>query len=207
MNDPEKPGNTCGRSSARNVAGGIVGQLYHIASVEYWCGDLCRKVAWTGFAGSRPSRYHAAMQWLLHGPMTSAVPEALRRHGHTAHDLAEAGLPPEAPLADVLMIGRQKQWDILTTSQALVEAVYELDFWLNRSMVLLQLDDGGDVEQDDAIDRLFARYKRLTPGRLYTVTNSRVKVRQLPSRGLSSSAKGIMRSRDKQTKGHREKES
>ena len=40
----------------------------------------------------------------------------------------------------------------------------------------LQLE-GGDVEQDDAIDRLFARYKRLTPGRLYTVTASRVKVR------------------------------
>jgi len=40
----------------------------------------------------------------------------------------------------------------------------------------------GDVEQDDAIDRLYARYKRLTPGRMYTVTGSRVKIRQLPQR-------------------------
>jgi hypothetical protein len=48
-------------------------------------------------------------------------------------------------------------------------------------MVYLQLD-GGDVEQDDAIDRLFKRYKRLSPGRLYTVTAARVKVRQLPTR-------------------------
>jgi hypothetical protein len=47
--------------------------------------------------------------------------------------------------------------------------------------VFLQLP-GADVEQDDAIDRLFTRYKRLTPGRLYTVTETRVKVRQLPSR-------------------------
>jgi hypothetical protein len=42
--------------------------------------------------------------------------------------------------------------------------------------------EGGDVEQDDAIDRLFTRYKRLAPGRLYTVTGARVKVRQLPER-------------------------
>jgi predicted GTPase len=40
----------------------------------------------------------------------------------------------------------------------------------------------GDLEQDDAIDRLFARYKRLTPGRLYIVTPGRVKVRQLPTK-------------------------
>jgi hypothetical protein len=39
---------------------------------------------------------------------------------------------------------------------------------------------GGAVEQDDAVDRLFTRYKRLTPERLYTVTETRVKVRQLP---------------------------
>ena len=48
-----------------------------------------------------------------------------------------------------------------------------------RSVVYLHLE-GGDVEQDDAVTRLFERYKRLTPGRLYTVTASRVKVRQLP---------------------------
>ena len=34
----------------------------------------------------------------------------------------------------------------------------------------------------DAIDRLFARYKRLSPRRLYTVTATRVKIRQLPGR-------------------------
>jgi hypothetical protein len=47
-------------------------------------------------------------------------------------------------------------------------------------MVFLQLT-GGEVEQDDAIDRLFARYKSPKPGMLYTVTENRVKVRQLPA--------------------------
>jgi hypothetical protein len=60
-------------------------------------------------------------------------------------------------------------------------APFELGVPFGRSIVFLQLE-GGDVEQDDAIDRLFKRYKRLSPGRLYTVTTSRVKVRQLPTR-------------------------
>lgn len=121
------------------------------------------------------------MQWLLHGPMTSAVGEALKRHGHTTHDMNDLGLPPAADLRDVLKMADAKQWDILTTDGALSVAPFELDYWFGRSIVYLQLE-GGDVEQDDAIDRIFQRYKRLTPGRLYTVTTTRVKVRQLPSR-------------------------
>ena len=31
-----------------------------------------------------------------------------------------------------------------------------------------------------AIERLLERYRRLTPGRLYTITPNRVKIRQLP---------------------------
>ncbi len=50
-----------------------------------------------------------------------------------------------------------------------------------RSVVFLQLE-GGDVEQDDAVTRLFDRYKRLAPGRIVTVTATRVKIRQLPGR-------------------------
>jgi hypothetical protein len=69
----------------------------------------------------------------------------------------------------------------MTTDAAMSAAPFLLDYWFQRSMVYLQLE-GADIEQDDAIDRLFKRYKRLTPGRLYTVTGSRVKVRQLPGR-------------------------
>ena len=121
------------------------------------------------------------MRWLLHGPMTAAVGDALRRHGHEAVDLVTAGLPPAADPHDVLTAANQGQRDILTTDATLSAAPYLLDFWFQRSIVYLQLD-GGDVEQDDAVDRLFKRYKAPVPGRLYTVTGSRVKVRQLPGR-------------------------
>ncbi len=127
------------------------------------------------------TRYDAAMRWLLHGPMTAAVAEALVRHGHSAKNMIELGLPPEADPANVLQAAEAAQLDILTTDAILPDAVFKLDVWLKRSMVYLQLD-GGDVEQDDAVDRLFERYPRLTPGRLYTVTGSRVKIRQLPGK-------------------------
>ncbi len=95
------------------------------------------------------------------------------------------GLPAELDPAQVLSVAQAGQLDILTTAATLSSAPYLLHLPFNRSIVYLQLE-GGDVEQDDAIDRLFSRYKRLTPNRLYTVTASRVKVRQLPSsKGIS----------------------
>ena len=121
------------------------------------------------------------MRWLLHGPMTAAVAEALKRHGHQASAMAEVNLPPETAPVDVLLFAHKAQLDVLTTDGALAEAPFLRAQPFGRSVVYLQLE-GGDVEQDDAIDRLFDRYKRLAPGRLYTVTASRVKVRQLPSR-------------------------
>ena len=123
------------------------------------------------------------MRWLLHGAMSSAVADALVRHGHTAQNMSELGLPPATDAATVLKTADAAQLDILTTDASLSSAVFLLDIWLKRSMVYLQLE-GADIEQDDAIDRLFDRYKRLTPGRLYTVTGSRVKVRQLPGKHL-----------------------
>jgi hypothetical protein len=120
------------------------------------------------------------MRWLLHGPMTSAVSDSLVRHEHKVTEAAAAGLPPEAGPTVVLQAAHKGQYDLLTTDGTLAEAPFQAATPFDRTIVYLQLE-GGDVEQDDAIDRLFARYKRLTPGRLYTVTASRVKVRQLPS--------------------------
>ena len=119
------------------------------------------------------------MRWLLHGPMTSAVADALVRHGHRAQSMTDAGLPPEASPAEVLEFAHKGQLDVLTTDGPLAEAPFLMPTKFARTIVYLQLE-GGDVEQDDAVTRLFDRYKRLTPGRLYTVTASRVKVRQLP---------------------------
>lgn len=119
------------------------------------------------------------MRWLLHGKLSTSIPEALKRHGHEVCE--PVGITPELDLEAILDVAKKEQLDLLTADPAMAQAPFDLDFWFNRSMVFLQLE-GGEVEQDDAIDRLFDRYKRLTPGRLYTVTGKRVKVRQLPTK-------------------------
>src|SRR4051812_2440210 len=119
------------------------------------------------------------MQWLLHRSMTFAVGEALKRHKHQVHEMPELELPADAAPAEVFNAAQKKQWDILTTDAALAEVPFSQNQPFNRTIVHLHLE-GGDVEQDDAIDRLFERYKRLAPRRLYTVTPTRVKIRQLP---------------------------
>jgi len=118
------------------------------------------------------------MQWLLHGAMTAAVAEALKRHEHQVHQIAELQASDPAP-SEILKAAQKKQWDILTTDSALADTPFAENVPFNRTIVHLHLE-GGDVEQDDAIDRLFERYKRLSPRRLYTVTPTRVKIRQLP---------------------------
>jgi hypothetical protein len=119
------------------------------------------------------------MRWVLHGNVANAVRDALVRHEQKPADVAELGLADGSSPFDFFKTAQQKQFDVMTTDGALVNAIFDEKIFYNRVVVFLQLE-GGDVEQDDAIDRLFARYPRLTPGRLYTVTGSRVKVRQLP---------------------------
>ena len=121
------------------------------------------------------------MRFLLIGqpPPAPAVAEALVRHGHQAMAPESLGLTNESPKQEVIEAAEKAQLDILTADPDLVEAPYEHQIWFKRTIVFLQLE-GGDVEQDDAVDRLFERYKRLNPRRVYTVTGTRVKIRQLP---------------------------
>lgn len=121
------------------------------------------------------------MRWLLHGNLTSAVAANLHRREDVTQTLADAGIAPETPPAELLKLAHSKQLDIMTTDAELAEAPFAGGINFGRSIVLLAVETG-DVEQDDAVDRLFERYKRLTPGRLYVVTASRVKIRQLPGR-------------------------
>ncbi|HET6246883.1 MAG TPA: hypothetical protein VFE47_04215 [Tepidisphaeraceae bacterium] len=120
------------------------------------------------------------MRWLLHGNLNPAVGEALRRHKHDTKTPADISLTDQTPPIDVVKAAHKHQLDVITPDPSIAQSLAESKWNFDRSIVFLQLE-GGDVEQDDAIDRLFARYKRLTPGRLYTVTASRVKVRQLPN--------------------------
>jgi hypothetical protein len=116
------------------------------------------------------------MRWLLHGNLAPAVGEALKRH---EHDVVPVEFGPDVTPAEVLETARVRQLEILTADAALAEASFASGARFGRTIVFLNVD-AGEVEQDDAVDRLFARYKRLSPGRLYTVTRSRVKIRQLP---------------------------
>ena len=120
------------------------------------------------------------MRWLLHGNLTSAVADALKHRGDTVVDPSTVGVTPETARAELLEAAHKAQLDVMTSDPRLAESPLAADAPpFGRSIVYLQLE-GGDVEQDDAVTRLFERYRRLTPGRLYTVTGSRVKVRQLP---------------------------
>lgn len=120
------------------------------------------------------------MRWLLHGNLTPAVADALRQREDHVVDPATVGVTADAPHADWLKAAHKAQLDVMTHDAKLAEAPFAEDApAFGRSIVYLQLE-GGDVEQDDAVTRLFDRYRRLTPGRLYTVTGSRVKIRQLP---------------------------
>jgi hypothetical protein len=120
------------------------------------------------------------MRWLLHGNLTSTVEAALRRHGQDIRTGTEIGLAADADPDSLFQAARKSQLEIMTADPALALAPFDQRLRFDRTMVLLHVD-AGDVEQDDAIDRLFERYKRLSPGRLYTVTASRVKIRQLPT--------------------------
>src|SRR5688572_24961220 len=121
------------------------------------------------------------MRLLLHGRLTPAVADALRARGDTVRQLADVGVTPESSPDEIIKAAHKDQAEVLTTEPTLATALFDREDApaFNRSIVYFQLE-GGDVEQDDAVNRLFERYKRLTPGRLYTVTGSRVKVRQLP---------------------------
>jgi hypothetical protein len=114
---------------------------------------------------------------MLNGSVSPEAAEVLRQRGDQVMDskTMEPSLQSDAP--DFLQALQRAQVDILTTDDNIHTAIYAAGFPLRRSIVYLQ---SGPDEQAQALARLFARYKRLVPGRLYTVTSSRVKVRQLP---------------------------
>jgi hypothetical protein len=126
------------------------------------------------------------MRFLLHGPVNPEVQTALASHGHavqTLLDLSEDTTAPELAAGDprtLLPLLEKKQWNLLTVDASFIHQLYEQKVQFANCIILI-LDDPNDLhDQGAAITRLFERYKRLTPRRLYTVTRSRVKIRQLP---------------------------
>jgi hypothetical protein len=119
------------------------------------------------------------VRWLVIGDVTAAATDALRRFGHDAVTPESIGLPGDANAAVIFAAATKAQVDVLTADAGLARTALDGTAPFGRAIALLAVGPG-DVEQDDAIDRLFARYKRPGLRRLYTVTASRVKVRQLP---------------------------
>jgi hypothetical protein len=108
----------------------------------------------------------------------------LTQRGHTTHPQADLALPADATLADILTAAAGRQWDVLTSDPAMIAILFgpaeDLPRAFGRSVVLIQPRPGDDAHA--ILERLFSRYPRLTPWRLYTVTPARVKIRQLPRR-------------------------
>jgi hypothetical protein len=134
----------------------------------------------------------SCMRFLLHGVIHPDAAKALAKHEHAVHTALELSGDTDAPaemLSDpelLLALLEKKQWNLVTTDTGFVQQMYEQKVNFPGVIVLL-LDTETTPEsptpqagQDEGIDRLFERYPRLTPRRLYTVTPSRVKIRQLP---------------------------
>jgi hypothetical protein len=126
------------------------------------------------------------MRFLIHGAVHPDARAALTRHGHHSHELLELSAETEFPTvaaddpAQLLPLLEKKQWNLATTDADFIHLLYEKKSPFN-GLILFILDNPEVLhDQDKAIDRLFERYPRLTPRRLYTVTPSRVKIRQLP---------------------------
>jgi hypothetical protein len=127
------------------------------------------------------------MRFLIHGAVPAAVGEALSARAHVCHALPElsTGAAPVEDIGDpvVLLPALDKrQWNLVTTDRGLVNLVYEKKVSFGGVIVLL-LDPAAGADPQVAVARLFERYRRLAPRRLYTVTPNRVKIRQLPGGG------------------------
>ena len=121
------------------------------------------------------------MRFLLHGQLGPGVADALHELGHASATLREFNLPEEATPAQIVQICRAKQHELLTASREFVDAILPGSGRTEIfGRVLVYLQDRPE-EHELGVHRLFERYKRLAPGRLYTVTGGRVKVRQLPA--------------------------
>ncbi len=121
------------------------------------------------------------MRFLAHGAIIPEAIEAMGRHEQMCHLMTEleGGVEAAKDPALLLPLVQKKQWELLTTDSEFVQAMYEGKV-LFSGVVVLILDAEKQVE---GVGRLFERYHRLTPGRMYTVTGTRVKVRQLPGAG------------------------
>lgn len=127
------------------------------------------------------------MHFFVHGAVSADAQEALRKHEQQVHTALELSAETDAPAAlednprELLKFLQQKQWHLFTTDSDLIHKIYEEKIEFPAGIIVFMLDNPDILnDQGAAVDRLFERYKRLTVKRLYTITASKVKIRQLP---------------------------
>ncbi len=101
--------------------------------------------------------------------------------GHKVITADEAGVEASSTGPDLLDAARRGQFEIVVADRETLNTLLpESGRRETYGRVLVYLHAGED-EAALAVVRLFDRYKRLTPGRLYSVSPQRVKVSQLPT--------------------------
>ncbi|MEM8875537.1 MAG: hypothetical protein AAGD32_14920 [Planctomycetota bacterium] len=108
------------------------------------------------------------MRFLPHN-LPDVVIATLTELGHTHEPVPPADLQP----LELFKICRSMQAELLTADHDLAEQASIAMLGKTRLAVYLR------EPTPDAVRKLFDRFKRLTPGRLYTATASNAKVRQL----------------------------
>lgn len=127
------------------------------------------------------------MQFFVHGAVSPDAIDALRQHEQQVHTALELSAETDAPAAlednprELLKFLQKKQWHLFTTDTGLIHQIYEEKIEFPGGIIVLMLDNPDVLnDQGAAVERLFERYKRLTVKRLYTITASKIKIRQLP---------------------------
>ena len=117
----------------------------------------------------------AAVRFLLDNTVPNDAADAFAAAGHKIerHDGGE-------PL---FAAARDRQLEPVTADRRVADRAGKDELGERRVVVFLHAADAA------AVGRLFTRFKRLSPGRLYTATAAGAKVRQLPAHTASTPSK------------------
>ncbi len=132
-----------------------------------------------------PRLHFHPVRFLLYGNFSDETAAQFRESGHVAVTLEQLGLASDTSPQMVRELARKQQYELVVADREMVDALLPGSArreTFGRVIVFLR-----DKPEDHALAvmRLFDRFKRLTGGRLYTISSGRVKVSQLPTSDAS----------------------
>lgn len=129
-----------------------------------------------------PAALHCLpLRFLLYGNFGDDTAAQFSAQGHVAVTPADLDLPADVGPKQVREAARKQQYELVVPDRGTLDELLSGSARrevFGRVIVFLR-DEPADHAL--AVMRLFDRYKRLTPGRLYTVSSGRVKASQLPT--------------------------